>query len=50
MARSLQRSKGIPDSDFRVFVGADMVESYQKVLILAPQTSLGRGSVENSIY
>lgn len=31
VARSLQRSKGIPDSEFRVFVGADMVESYQKV-------------------
>jgi hypothetical protein len=31
VARSLQRSKGIPDSEFRVFIGADMVESYQKV-------------------
>ena len=32
VARSLQRSRGIPDSEFRVFVGADMVESYAKVL------------------
>ena len=32
VARSLQRSRGIPDSEFRVFVGADMVESYTKVL------------------
>ena len=31
VARSLQRSRGIPDSEFRVFVGADMVESYAKV-------------------
>ena len=31
VARSLQRSKGIPDSEFRVFVGADKRESYDKV-------------------
>ena len=34
MARSLQRSKGIPDSEFRVFVGADKRESYDKVRII----------------
>ena len=31
VARALQRSKGIPDSEFRVFVGADKRESYEKV-------------------
>ncbi|CAL5223455.1 g5974 [Coccomyxa viridis] len=55
VARSLQRSKGIPDSEFRVFVGADKRESYDKVVEIMGQDMViyrpdnGVGTVKSKV-